>query len=704
MVKLGKYTLFEEIGQGGFGTVYRAFDTVLEVERAVKILHPALAANAEFIERFRREARFAVRMDHPNLVPVYDLGEVDGRFYLAMKYLPGGSLKDLLTKEGPLPQARAIEVARQVAAGLDHMHAQGLVHRDLKPGNILVDADGSVRVGDFGFARALTSTSSASLTTTGAMVGTPAYMAPEQFDSELGEVGPASDVYALAVIVYELLSGRTPFSGETPVLIAAHLFKPAPDLRALQPSISAPVSAALQKALSKRQGERFASAGAFAAALAEKKGPLAEAAHIPANPNAGNGNHPLEKPRTPESHSSRFGPVTIVALSLGLIATLAILLLVFQSIQSGQRAAEAQQAFIEAARKTQAFLDTATRSPTEPPVQPTMTQAPTATTAPTLTMVELTASASPALPVIRRDNLSQLKLRSTFEGLNPSSPQAWNPVFSSDNRLFAFNDGDNNLHILDLTNSTARSAFGLQGQPMAFGTDGQSLLIRNNDGYSVVNLVSNVVIKESGGHAGEVVFPQFETNPNGFPLLKYRAYCDSSGIVKVIFADQPNKRTPVIHCALQSQTNFGSQLAFSGSPNFPMLVVITGDDVIAYNLIQDTGAGWKATGEPYQPAAFSPDSRYLAINEGIFDGKTAERLAAFNLADMAVAIAFSPDGSLVVVSEQDSKAEIFSAPEGKLLATLPGFDKYMVTGIAFSPDGTWLALTSDSARLYRITP
>jgi serine/threonine-protein kinase len=144
---LGKYELLEELGRGGFGTVYHARDTSLDVERAVKILHPALVASPEFIERFRREAKIAARLDHPNIVPVYEFGEQEGAYYLTMKYMPGGSLKDVLVKAGRLPFERALQVTRQIAGALEYAYSQPekLIHRDIKPGNILFEADNLTR-------------------------------------------------------------------------------------------------------------------------------------------------------------------------------------------------------------------------------------------------------------------------------------------------------------------------------------------------------------------------------------------------------------------------------------------------------------------------------------------------------------------------------------------------------------------------------
>lgn len=201
---LGKYELLERIGQGGYGIVYKAQDVVLNVVRAVKVLHPALMAATEFVARFRQEAQMAAGLEHPHIVPVYDLGEDQGSFYLAMKYMPGASLKDRIAQNGRLPFADALEITRQIASTLDFAHGRALIHRDVKPGNILFDANGSARLADFGFAKALFVSGSASLSVSGGMVGTPAYIAPEVWSGR--GATPASDLYSLACIFYEMIS------------------------------------------------------------------------------------------------------------------------------------------------------------------------------------------------------------------------------------------------------------------------------------------------------------------------------------------------------------------------------------------------------------------------------------------------------------------------------------------------------------------
>ena len=256
MKQLGKYELLEPLGRGGYGTVYRARETVLDVERAVKVLHPALLADPDFIERFRREARIAARLDHPHIVPVYELDQAEGSYFLVMKLMPGGSLKTLLEREKRLPFERALQILRQVCSALDFAHRQDLVHRDLKPGNILFEADGSARLADFGFAKALSGASSVSLSASGGLIGTPSYMAPEVWRNQ--HVSPATDVYSLACVLYEMLTGDILFSGDTPPEIMTKHMLDGPQFPAQWPEdVPEGFQAVMDRALARKPEERW---------------------------------------------------------------------------------------------------------------------------------------------------------------------------------------------------------------------------------------------------------------------------------------------------------------------------------------------------------------------------------------------------------------------------------------------------------------
>jgi len=276
--RIGKYEIVEELGRGGFAVVYKARDVELDRVVALKVLYPHLTADPGFAARFRQEARAAARLRHPHIVTVHEAGEAGDQLYIAMEYLPGRTLQALLEAQGALPLERALPILEQVAEALDHAHAQGVVHRDVKPGNVMVEqaAEGSsispsevrATLTDFGLVKALAA--STALTSRGTLLGSPEYMAPEQADPErAGEVGPAADRYALGVVAYQMLTGRVPFPGNTPATLYAHEHKPVPPPRSLCSGLSESVEAALLRMLAKAPAERFSSAGAFVAQLRE---------------------------------------------------------------------------------------------------------------------------------------------------------------------------------------------------------------------------------------------------------------------------------------------------------------------------------------------------------------------------------------------------------------------------------------------------
>ncbi len=222
--RLNKFEIQEELGRGGFGVVYKALDTVLGRTVAIKVLHPNLVNDPSFLSRFSKEAQIAAQLDHPNLVPVYDFGHEDGRYYIVMGYMSGGSLKDRLAKEGKLSPERALEIIEQVGRGIDYAHRKGIVHRDLKPGNILFDDEGRARVSDMGFAKVLSGGAGISMSISGGVVGTPAYMAPEIWKGQ--EASPATDVYSLACILSEMVTGEVLFDGDTTPAVMTRHFEP----------------------------------------------------------------------------------------------------------------------------------------------------------------------------------------------------------------------------------------------------------------------------------------------------------------------------------------------------------------------------------------------------------------------------------------------------------------------------------------------
>jgi serine/threonine-protein kinase len=260
----GRYELEELVGTGGMSSVYRAYDRRLERNVALKVLHERLGADDEHVSRFRHEARAVAQLSHPNVVTVIDRGDDDGRRFIVFEYVDGENLRQLLDRTGPLPVRRALEIALAVADGLAYAHEHGVVHRDVKPQNVLLSRDGEIKVTDFGIARSLDAESG--LTLTGTVLGTSSYLSPEQASGL--RVTPGADVYSLGVVLYELLAGEVPFPGGNQVVVALkHVNEPPPSLLERRPDVPARLADAVGLALQKDPERRFASMATFAAEL-----------------------------------------------------------------------------------------------------------------------------------------------------------------------------------------------------------------------------------------------------------------------------------------------------------------------------------------------------------------------------------------------------------------------------------------------------
>ncbi len=274
----GRYRLDAQIGRGGMSTVYKAFDTVLERPVAIKLMHREIASDSDQLERFRREARSVAQLNHPHIVTVIDAGEEPhpehspgsghagiGTPYIVLEYVEGETLKDLIRRDGPLEITEAIAYAIEIARALGAAHERMIVHRDVKPQNVLIGAEGSAKITDFGIARTLTEEG---LTMDGRVLGTTDYVSPEQ---ALGQsVTGQSDIYSLGVVLYEMLSGQVPFSGETPVAVAMrHVREDMPDVQTLRPEVSAATASVVERATATDLTRRYHDAAAMIADLEE---------------------------------------------------------------------------------------------------------------------------------------------------------------------------------------------------------------------------------------------------------------------------------------------------------------------------------------------------------------------------------------------------------------------------------------------------
>jgi beta-lactam-binding protein with PASTA domain/tRNA A-37 threonylcarbamoyl transferase component Bud32 len=333
----GRYRVLSRLGSGGMAEVYLAEDQLLGRHVAVKVLHHHFAEDQEFVERFRREASSAAALSHQNIVGIFDRGEWNGTYYIAMEYVAGRSLKTIVRDEGPLDPAVAIDIVVQILRGARFAHRRGVVHRDLKPHNVILDEEGRARVTDFGIARA----GASDMTLTGSIMGTAQYLSPEQAQGH--PVSASSDLYSVGVILYELLTGVVPFEGETAVAIAFKQVSAEPrPPSTVNPSLPYGLDAVVLRALAKDPAQRYADADAFIAALQRERRlltsatpPEASAAPAADAPQDGYGTGPLLLPAVEppaEDHDSQ-PPVrrilmwsAVAALIAGL-AVLAVLLL-----------------------------------------------------------------------------------------------------------------------------------------------------------------------------------------------------------------------------------------------------------------------------------------------------------------------------------------------------------------------------------------
>ena len=262
--QLGAYQLIAPLGEGGMAVVYKAYQPSMERYVALKILPKHFAAEPDFVRRFKQEAKIIASLEHPNILPVHDYGEADGYTYIVMRYVEGKTLADLLQGR-PLPLPQICEIVTKVASALNYAHSRGVVHRDVKPSNVLIDQQDNPLLSDFGVAKMILS--SEKFTASGAFIGTPTYASPEQCLGS-NNLDGRSDVYSLGVMLYEMATGRPPFNAETPMaVVLKHINDPLPLPRQLNPTLPESVERVILKALAKQPENRYQTAGEMAEAL-----------------------------------------------------------------------------------------------------------------------------------------------------------------------------------------------------------------------------------------------------------------------------------------------------------------------------------------------------------------------------------------------------------------------------------------------------
>ncbi|MCJ7512823.1 MAG: protein kinase [Anaerolineales bacterium] len=338
---LGPYRVVQQLGQGGMATVFRAYHAALDRYVAIKVLHPAFTQDPNFLARFQREAKVVARLEHPNIVPVYDFSEHEGKPYLVMKFIQGETLKARMGR-GPVSVKEGLRVVEAVGSALSYAHQQGVLHRDIKPSNVLLGADGTVYLADFGLARI--ASAGESTLSSDMLLGTPQYISPEQARGDRN-LDAGTDIYSLGVVLYELVVGRVPFNADTPFsIIHDHIFTPLPLPTKVNPLVPEMVERVLLKALAKERGDRFASVealvGAFRDSVATQAGRPEPAPRPPWPPTvpsevatAATGADAPDAPKTGELEAgkkprlSKRGWIAIFGVGLSLCACLAALAL-----------------------------------------------------------------------------------------------------------------------------------------------------------------------------------------------------------------------------------------------------------------------------------------------------------------------------------------------------------------------------------------
>jgi serine/threonine protein kinase len=401
-VLLDRYEVGRLLGTGGMAEVYEGRDRLLARRVAIKVLQAQYARDQSFLLRFKREAQAAASLSHPNVVAVYDTGSEDGTNFIVMEYVDGRTLKDIIRQEGPLYPARAAEICADVCAALVAAHARGLIHRDIKPGNVMLTPDGKVKVMDFGIARA---TTSETITQTAAVIGTAQYISPEQAQGQ--PVDPRSDLYSLGCCLYEMLTGTVPFTGATAVAIAyKHVREDPTPPRMLNPDVPPPLEAICLKAMAKLPDNRYQTAAEFRADLERFRNgepvlatPLLDSAAttqaIPGR--AGTADQTAMLGGTAADQASGYGyaepeqrRMSVGWVVLSLLALVAVGLIAFLITRTVTAQNTPTQTTVATTATTQATTTTEAPTTTTPPTTaPTTTTPPT--TAPTTTTPPTTA-------------------------------------------------------------------------------------------------------------------------------------------------------------------------------------------------------------------------------------------------------------------------------------------------------------------------